>query len=313
MHNHPGGSKPVPEAVRSAIIGACRDAFHWRDDVKSLFITCGVPPALYDRYDEQGMSKPKIARGVLNDIQAMGAKGDAIQIRIVDELCLMDKPHPDAPDQKKGREALAHLKYLAASHKLLADPDRDATALRRQREEQKRRVQQLRLERLGMLKDKFNELLKPQITTHAQRQKRGYDLEALLADLFQAHDIDYRRPYRAEHEQIDGSFYFRGFTYIVEAKWQQEPPGFGDMAAFKAKVDGKLDSTRGMFVSMAGYDDNTLDHLFKVARNSRNNLVLMDAFDLITIFEGRLALTDALEAKITAAEQEGRYWVPLGR
>ena len=28
----------------------------------------------------------------------------------------------------------------------------------------------------------------------------------------------------------------------------------------KANVDGKLDSTRGLFVSMAGFDENDLEH-----------------------------------------------------
>jgi hypothetical protein len=53
--------------------------------------------------------------------------------------------------------------------------------------------------------------------------------------------------------------------------------------------------------------------MFEVARNSRNNLILVDALDMITIFEGRVALTDALIAKIDAAEQEGKAWRPLGR
>jgi hypothetical protein len=57
-------------------------------------------------------------------------------------------------------------------------------------------------------------------------------------------------------------------------------PTFDDLAKFKFNVDGKLDSTRGLFVAMAGFDENTLDHLFKVARGLRNNLVLVDGQDL---------------------------------
>ncbi|MFD4636559.1 hypothetical protein ACFWN2_04540 [Lentzea sp. NPDC058436] len=64
---------------------------------------------------------------------------------------------------------------------------------------------------------------------------------------------------------------------------------------------------------MASFDDNTLDHLANVARGSRNNLILLDAQDLIAIFDGRMTLSDALIAKIDAAEQEGRCWLPLGR
>ena len=64
---------------------------------------------------------------------------------------------------------------------------------------------------------------------------------------------------------------------------------------------------------MSGFDENTLDHLLNVARNSRNNLILTDAHDMITVVEGRMALTDMLVAKIDAAEQEGRCWHPIGR
>jgi len=41
--------------------------------------------------------------------------------------------------------------------------------------------------------------------------------------------------------------------------------------------------------------------------------VLVDRDDVITIFDGRIALTDALIAKIDVAEQEGRPWHPIGR
>jgi len=85
------------------------------------------------------------------------------------------------------------------------------------------------------------------------------------------------------------------------------------MATFKAKVDGKLESVRGLFVAIAGFDDNAFDHLFNVARGSRNNLILADRADLLEILEGRMSLEAALTAKVDAAEQEGKWWLPLGR
>jgi hypothetical protein len=41
----------VPETVRQAVIRVCRSAFHWKGDVKSIFLDAGVPEAIYDRYD----------------------------------------------------------------------------------------------------------------------------------------------------------------------------------------------------------------------------------------------------------------------
>jgi hypothetical protein len=303
----------IPEIVRSAVVRVCRDAFHWRDDLRALFIGCGVPDSLYERYDQPERSKPKIARAVLHDLVRMGPQGTIIQHKLIEELCRMDRPHPDAPDQAKGKAALMDLKREATAHQILVSPDQAATTQRRARAEQQRHAQTVRRERLGHLQSRFYDLLRLQPRTVSERQQRGYALEVLLADLFDAYDIEYRRPYRTTHEQVDGSFHFRGFTYIVEAKWQTQSPSFDQLAKFKFNVDGKLDSTRGMLFAMAGFDEGTLEHLFKVARGSRNNLILVDHLDLITIFEGRMALTDALIVKIDAAEQEGRSWLPLGR
>jgi hypothetical protein len=303
----------VPETVRSTIVQVCRDAFHWRDDVRALFLNAGTPAAVYDRYNMPELSKAKIARAVLNELQSQGAGGHTVQRKIVEELCQMDRPHPDAPDQAKGRAALEELKRLAKASKVLVDIDAADVQRRRAHAARQQQARQQRQERLGALRDRFFVLLRQQLRTPAERQRRGYDLEQLLADLFEAYDLTYRRPYRAPHEQVDGSFHFRGFTYTVEAKWEALPPTFGDLVKFKANVDGKLESTRGLFISMAGYDDDQLTHFLQMPRGSRNNVVLVDAQDLIAIFEGRITLPDALIAKIDAAEQEGRPWHPLGR
>jgi hypothetical protein len=166
-----------------------------------------------------------MARAVLNGLLGMGAAGSTIQMKIVEELCRMDRPHPDAPDQAKGRMALAELKREATTRQILVDPEQAAAQQRRARAERQQRAEDLRRKRLGKLCTRFFDLLRQEPRTNGERQQRGYALEVILADLFEAYDMDYRRPYRARHEQVDGSFHFRGFTYIVKAKWQtQRPP-----------------------------------------------------------------------------------------
>jgi hypothetical protein len=136
---------------------------------------------------------------------------------------------------------------------------------------------------------------------------RGYDLERLLADLFRHHDLEYRPSYRIKGEQIDGAFHFRGFTYITEARWRTVAPDFGDLADFKAKVDRKMDGTRGMFVSMAGFDVDVVRHLTNIVRGTRNNIIFVAGEEIARIFEGNVGLVDLLTTKIDAAEQEGDY------
>ncbi|MGQ0719901.1 MAG: hypothetical protein ACT4NP_21780 [Pseudonocardiales bacterium] len=93
-----------PETVRQAVIQVCRHAFHWKSDVHSIFLDAGVPDAVYDRYDIEENSKARIARFVLNDLRELGAKGGAIERKIVEELCRWDHPHRDAPDQASGKQ-----------------------------------------------------------------------------------------------------------------------------------------------------------------------------------------------------------------
>lgn len=193
----------------------------------------------------------------------------------------------------------------------MVDPEKAAADARRTASQRKAAATEQRRAKIGELRSSFVELSRQTPTTDSARQARGYKLERLLADLFRIHDLEYRPSYKVDGEQIDGSFHFRGFTYLTEAKWRSAPPTAGDLLGFKAKVDGKIDSTRGVFVSMAGYDEHVLDHVIKTARGSRNNIVLFNGQDIALIFEGNIGLIDALIAKIDAAEQEGRMWRPL--
>lgn len=303
--------EPLPPTVLSAAVRVCRDALHWRDDLRAIFLAAGVPSSLYAKYDDPTNSKVKIARYVLSDLQTRGQPGFLIQRKIVEELCRMTKPLPDAPDQPAGKLALADLKREATATQILVDPEKAAADARRATSQRKVAATQQRRAKIGELRASFVELSQLKPTTDAERQGRGYKLERLLADLFRVHDLEYRPSYKADGEQIDGSFHFRGFTYLTEAKWRSEPPTAGDILTFKAKVDGKIDSTRGVFVSMAGYDDHVLEHVIKTARGSRNNIILFNGHDVTLLFEGIVGLVDGLTAKVDAAEQEGRMWHPL--
>ena len=142
-------------------------------------------------------------------------------------------------------------------------------------------------------------------------QRRGYDLERLLADLFRVFEMDYRPSYRMAHEQVDGALDYKSFTYLVEALWRATCPTGGDLADFKMKVDSKLESTWGVFVSMVEFNEAVLAYFMGTARGTRNNLLLVDGQDVALVCQGHLSLQDALDYKIQAASQEGRWWAPL--
>jgi hypothetical protein len=301
----------LPATVQSAAVSVCRDALHWRDDLRAVFLTAGVPAPLYDKYNHLDFSKAKIARAIFNELQDRGEAGFVVQRKIVQELCRMTKPHRDAADQVAGKASLADLKREATTAQILVDPEKAAADARRAASQRRVAATQQRRERIGELRGTFIGLNQLNPATNAERQDRGYKLERLLADLFRAYDMEYRPSYKVTGEQIDGSFHFRGFTYIVEVKWRGDPPTAGDLLTFKAKVDAKMESTRGAFISMAGYGDDVLEHFISTARGSRNNVILFDGRDVSRLFEGGMGLEDALIAKIDTAEQEGRMWHPL--
>lgn len=302
----------LPANVQMAAVAVCRDALHWRDDLRAIFSIAGVPRDLYDRYDgPDGGSKAKIAHKILYDLCTRGAAGYAIQRRIVEELCRLDKPHRDAVDQDAGKRALRELKDAATRAQILVSPEKAAADARRAANQRKSTAAEERRAKLGNLQERFLALATAAPSTIAERQRRGYDLERLLADLFRVFGIDYRPSYQSASEQIDGAFHFRGFTYLTEVKWREQHPDLGDLAKFKFKVDGKMESTRGLFISMAGYDRNVIEHVMNISRGTRNNVVLVDGREIARLYEGGIGLIDLLTAKVDAAEQEGKMWLEL--
>lgn len=297
----------MPVEVVEAAVQVCGTAFHYKAQLRSVLVASGAPGEMFDRWDAEGLNKFKIARHVLTDLGGRGTAGQAIVHRVVSELANMTKPHPTAPDQHAGRQAIADLKSLAVARRVLVDADTAERTARRQEHERRVSAGKARQDALAGLSGR----LAAMTASKDSAQRRGYDLERWLADLFAAFELEYRPSYRSPHEQVDGAFDYKSFTYLVEARWRTATPGAGDLADFKMKVDGKLESTRGVFVSMAGYDQAVVDYFMGAARGGRNNLLLVDGQDLALITQGHVTLQDALDYKIQAASQEGRWWAAL--
>ena len=110
-------------------------------------------------------------------------------------------------------------------------------------------------------------------------QRRGYDLQDLLARLFKLHDIPYRPAYRKETvEETDGFFTFDGFDYLLEARWRQSPPTIADLRAFSGKVNAKIESTRGVFLSIMGFRSEVVTEAATLS-----NVILFDGKELALI------------------------------
>src|SRR5207245_1045292 len=149
------------------------------------------PAELYDRYADE--SKFKIARHVLAELDSLGDEGFDIQRRLVTELARMRRvPDENVPNLDAALSALRWLKELAVNHQLFVEEKRSAADARAQEARRKQAALATRAQKMDELRTTFY------TWTGAREdpQARGYGLEDLLAELFELHEITYRRPYR---------------------------------------------------------------------------------------------------------------------
>lgn len=136
----------------------------------------------------------------------------------------------------------------------------------------------------------------------AALQRRGYDLEDFLYELFVLEDITYRKPYRVNTvEQIDGAFSLDNHEYLVEAKWQGGPSSLSELLVLAGKLKTKFTDTRGFFISYVTPRTEVVDQLASATKR----VLVMDGADLAVILEGRLSLRDALAEKFARPTTKG--------
>lgn len=139
------------------------------------------------------------------------------------------------------------------------------------------------------------------------KRSRGYEFEKLLNSLFTLDELDPRTSYRPTGEQIDGSIYFDGRVYLIEAKWHADPLPASTLYQFKGKVDGKLAGTIGIFISMSGYSEDAVDAL---ALGKNLNIILFDRRDMDAAIIRGNGFRQTLKMKIRQASEEGTIYFP---
>jgi restriction endonuclease len=292
----------VPYEIIEAMIQCFGRCFHYKDLMASLLMSAGVERELIDKH--RGEFKYTWARLLLTEL-GQNEDGLLLQRRILTELCkLKDVPDPKVADRTAAIDALRKLKQLAMEHDLFTLEAKTKGDQKRHLAAQKEQLIKNRAAKLRGLHAQFTAGLNAK-----DRQAAGYSLENLLVELFSLSEIEYRKSYRTETQQIDGHFEFQGFDYLVEAKWRATQPTVQEIGGFKYKVDQKFESTRGLFVSVVGFRDEVADHFSETG----GNIVLMDGMDLAFILEGRIDLREALRIKIENAARSGIAFVSIVR
>jgi len=143
--------------------------------------------------------------------------------------------------------------------------------------------------------------------TSIKPQPRGFVFEKFLNELFEAYNLNPRGPFRIVGEQIDGSFQIGSDTYLVEAKWQDEPIGQADLLIFDGKVRYKSEWSRGLFISYNGFSSDGL-----IAFSKHPTCIIgMNCRDLYFILDGEMSLVEAINRKARRAAETGEFFVEV--
>ena len=286
--------------IREQIIQCIGLCFHYKDRVEAFFISCGIDKKLVSRH--KTLAKFVWTRQLLAELDNID-NGFSLQRRIITELCKFRKlPDSDVPNPDAGISALRKLKELAIENKLKIEDEKRQSNHRKSLEDEKAKIVQDRAKMLDELKIIFNSSI-----YSSNRHKAGYTLEDILERLFPLFGLDYRKSYKTETQQIDGHFKFEGFDYLVEAKWINDQPSEGEIASFKRKIDTKLESTRGIFVSINGFRNEVINAFEGIG----SNILFFNGEDITYILEGRIGLDEVIRIKIDRAAQEGKVFYPV--
>lgn len=304
--------KALSPAAVQALEGALSTIYWYKNDLKTfLFQVCDAND--HDFIARLDWERPK--RQVVSDlIRAMTRGSPRHQETLLDMLlavCDFDEfSHLERLDD--GEEKAAQARAAVERARLRTESYRDALAkdemARRalKREAGKAEANRALQSELKKLEERYLNLVTNRVRTP---QQRGYDLEQLLADTFELFDLDPRKPFRTEADQIDGAFTLDGGEYLLSARWTKDPVGLEDLGAFKSKVDSRLENTLGLYVSINGYAAAALNRF-----NANNpSVFLADGGDIYAVFEGRIALPRLLRRKRRHAAQTGEVYLPVAR
>jgi hypothetical protein len=151
-------------------------------------------------------------------------------------------------------------------------------------------------EKLAALKGRYEELV-----VLEDAQERGRRLEPLLRDLFVLFDLDPKAAFTLRGEQIDGSFSLGETHFLLEAKWTKDPSERKELDAFKSKIQGKIENTLGLFVSINGFHETAVE----LHSGHGSQMLLMTGADLYLVLDARVDLVDLLKRKHRHASQTG--------
>lgn len=226
--------------------------------------------------------------------------GDGLLSLLIAVTDFTDFPHlvfwdDDGSKRKKAKEAVEQLRKHTKGYIQITKEKDEAKKRQRKNEERIAKNKSLE-EELNELKNRFY-----QIASNTNLQKRGYELEGFLNELFALYELNPRGSFKIYGEQIDGAFTFDGTDYLLEAKWKKNVDRT-DLSSFSLKVDSKIKVAMGLLITIDGLTPEAISPEFK-------SMIIMDGVDISAILEGRVKLPDLLYKKRRKAVETGDIYI----
>jgi hypothetical protein len=161
----------------------------------------------------------------------------------------------------------------------------------------------------GPTADALMGLEKRFLQLHQQEpHRRGYEFQNFLHDLFGMYGFNPRPSFALVGEQIDGSIVLDHETYLVEAKWQQNPVAKIDLVALDDKVHSHSRLGRGIFISAGSFSEDGV-----TAFGKGRSIIGVNGQDLYFIIHEHLPLDEVLRRKVRWLVETGEFHYAIGR
>jgi hypothetical protein len=296
--------KRYPPEVMNGLSYALSKIFWYKKDLKNYLIRLGIPKNVvlnlnWDNY------KIEVVEDLIIGCEEMGDKGLGYLRSLIKEVSEFDSfTHllrlDDGPKKtEEAKEAVKSLRALVGKHDSKIEEERKQAEARRVYFEEKG-TQKAFVTKLAELNSEFQRI------TGLPEQERGYELEILLYRIFDLFDLNPRDSFKRKGDQIDGAFTLGTDELLLEARWRKEGARLDAINVFTKKVDKSLRNTLGLFLSIEGFSDDSIEHL---ALQENVPLILMDGMDLLAVLEGRLDLVELLNRKKRHANDTGNVYL----
>jgi hypothetical protein len=135
-----------------------------------------------------------------------------------------------------------------------------------------------------------------------KKRQRGYYFEKIIYSLLVYSNLEPSTSFRPDGEEIDGSFFWNNFTFLLEAKWHKKEIEASKVYSFKGKVEGKFHLTSGVFISMSNY---STDCEAAVRYGKSQDVLFFTKEDVEDMIMHKVRFSDILKFKFQEASLSG--------